>query len=179
MKKILVLILFAFVAGTYAQTSPFTLSPEKSQSGVYKKKARKWQFYGGFGLSLTNQYFYIEFQPGILYRMTPKFHLGSNLNFNYATRTNYGVRQNIFVYGFDALAIYLPFRQMEMSADYQYLYARIQQNSQWTKRQVPALFIGAGYRTPHAVIGIRYDLLYQENRSLYPSAFMPYIRIYF
>lgn len=42
-----------------------------------------------------------------------------------------------------------------------------------------ALFLGAGYRTGSVTIGGRYDILFDSKRSLYGSAFMPFVRVYF
>lgn len=42
-----------------------------------------------------------------------------------------------------------------------------------------ALFLGAGYRTNNATIGIRYNVLHNDNNNIYTTAFMPFVRVYF
>ena len=42
-----------------------------------------------------------------------------------------------------------------------------------------ALFLGAGYRSGNLTIGIRYDVLYDEDKSIYADPWMPFIRFYF
>ncbi len=43
----------------------------------------------------------------------------------------------------------------------------------------PALFIGAGYRSQNFTMGIRYDILYDDAKSIYANAWMPFVRVYF
>ncbi|MBT8273653.1 MAG: alpha-ketoglutarate decarboxylase, partial [Bacteroidia bacterium] len=43
----------------------------------------------------------------------------------------------------------------------------------------PALFLGAGYRTGNVTVGIRYDVLYDEDKSIYADPWIPFIRVYF
>ena len=44
---------------------------------------------------------------------------------------------------------------------------------------IPALYLGIGYRSNNITIGIRYDVLFDEERSLYLDPWMPFLRIYF
>jgi hypothetical protein len=44
---------------------------------------------------------------------------------------------------------------------------------------VPALFIGAGYRSGHVTFGIRYDVLYDDDKSIYIDPWIPFVRFYF
>ena len=49
-------------------------------------------------------------------------------------------------------------------------------NSYW----LPALYVGAAYSMGrHAAIGVRYDVLYDDEKSIYDSAFTPFVRVYF
>jgi hypothetical protein len=41
------------------------------------------------------------------------------------------------------------------------------------------LFLGAGYNTGNVVLGVRYNVLFNENDYVYSDAFMPFIRVYF
>lgn len=42
-----------------------------------------------------------------------------------------------------------------------------------------ALFIGAGYRTGNVTFGIRYDVLYDKEKSIYIDPWAPFVRVYF
>jgi len=51
----------------------------------------------------------------------------------------------------------------------------LQDDSYW----YTALFLGAGYRTGNITFGIRYDVLYDENKSIYADPWIPFVRVYF
>ena len=44
---------------------------------------------------------------------------------------------------------------------------------------LPAFFVGVGYSTPNVTFGLRYDLLYNNDKSIYGNALMPFVRVYF
>ena len=170
----LVVLLFSLYAGAQ-QTLYFNTCCPKEETG----RPSRVRFYGGFGLGISNNGFYLDLQPGLMYRIKPGFYAGSNLQLTYQSVRNYGLRSRYYVYGADALLAYLPWRYLELSVDYQYLFVRKSVGNTSTRWEVPAFYLGAGYRTRNVVIGLRYDLLYDANKSIYPSAFTPYIRIYF
>ncbi|MFT5217580.1 MAG: hypothetical protein ACI83H_002720 [Glaciecola sp.] len=41
------------------------------------------------------------------------------------------------------------------------------------------LYLGAGYRTGNFTIGIRYDVLYDNEKSIFADPWMPFFRVYF
>ena len=43
----------------------------------------------------------------------------------------------------------------------------------------PALFIGLGFVNQNITFGMRYDVLYDNNKSIYANAWMPFVRVYF
>ncbi len=188
MKKILLPAFIFFFFFSQAQTT--TLSQETHHAfrwtteNFKPKKKRKqssgrWQWYGGFGLYWSNYAFYLAVQPGILYRLTPRFHLGANASLIYTTDVNFGTRRKIYIYGWDLLAMYIPERNLELSIDWQRTFAHIYQGGSHLKTDYNSLFAGAGYRTSHMVIGVKYDLLYYKGKSIYDSPWQPFIRIYF
>jgi len=150
-----------------------------SATKKHKKRSNPWQFYGGFGLGFSNNGFYIDLQPGVLYHIKPEFQLGANGQLGYQSYRNFNVRTHTYIYGYDLLALYLPWRSLELSVDYQQLFIRYEAGSAVTKWNVPAFYLGMAYRMQNVAIGFRYDLLYKEGRSIYPSAFTPFIRVYF
>ncbi len=147
------------------------------------KKERKWRFYGGMGFGFVtgggSDVFYIQVQPGILYKLTNKWEAGAGLYYSYYTYREINGKVQSNIYGGNLLTTYQPVKQLETSLEFQYLFLNQKYLNQLTKREVPSLFIGLGYRMPHAVIGFKYDLLYRENNGISPSAFQPFVRIYF
>ena len=173
-KRFIVLVLLIIPFFVNAQQLNYKLCCPKDETGG----SSPVRMYGGFGLGISNNGFYMDVQPGLLFRIRPGFYMGANLQLTYQSYRNFGNRAHFFVYGADALAMYLPWRFLELSIDYQYLFVRRKVGSAISRWEVPAFYLGAGYRTQNVAIGVRYDILYNPSRSIYPSAFTPYIRIY-
>ena len=88
-----------------------------------------------------------------------------------------------YVYGGSLIGLVNPIPEIQLSAEleqvrvnteYEYIGADFSENY-WNT----ALFLGAGYRTGNVTIGGRYDVLFNDDKSLYGSAFMPFVRVYF
>ena len=81
------------------------------------------------------------------------------------------------------LGLYNVIPEIQLSAEFEELHVSrnfeeflgIEDDTYW----YPALFLGVGYRTQHVTIGIRYDVLYEEEDSIYANAWMPFGRVYF
>lgn len=43
----------------------------------------------------------------------------------------------------------------------------------------PALLLGIGYTDRNFTVGIRYDVLYDNDKSIYASIWLPFVRVYF
>ena len=43
----------------------------------------------------------------------------------------------------------------------------------------PALNIGASYRIGVVSLGVQYDVLFENSKSIYASAFSPVVRVFF
>lgn len=146
------------------------------------QKSRFWnkvRFGGGIGLGFTNGGFNASIAPSAIYQFNDQFALGTGLNFNY-----YKFNQSKFLaYGGSLVSLYNPIPFLQLSAEYEHL--RINrtlgngalqiEDNYWS----PALFLGAGYATRHFTVGIRYDVLYDDQKSIYANAWLPFIRVYF
>lgn len=174
-KFVTIFVLFFFVKLGAQPKMNFDTCCPKEETG----HSTRMRFYGGFGLGFTASGFYVDLQPGLIYRIAQGLYAGSNLQLTYQSVRSYGIRSHYFVYGADALMAYLPWQYFEFSLDYQYLFVRKSVGNTSTRWEVPAFYLGAGYRAQNVVIGLRYDLLYDPNKSIYPSAFTPYVRVYF
>lgn len=162
-------LLFALQA--FAQKAPNT-----SKSDFWKSV----RFGGGIGLSFGDGFFSGTLAPTAIYQFTSDFAMGIGLN---GTFNN---RKDIYkstILGGSALALYNPARAFQLSAEFEELnvnrkYERnlnLADENYW----YPALFLGAGYNTGHVTFGIRYDVLYDDERSIYAEPWIPFVRVFF
>ena len=138
------------------------------------------QFGGGIGLSFGSGYTDIFVAPSAIYVLNPTFALGTSLHLGYASQSNY---YTSFLYGASIIGLVNPFSQIQLSAELQEINSSInykvngenKSNNYWTT----GLYLGAGYRTGNVTVGVRYDVLYDANKSIYGDPFMPFVRVYF
>ncbi len=184
-KQALFILLFLTFGHTYAQMQEFRLfKQETANANILCPKeetggSNPWQFYGGFGLGWNNNEFYVNLLPGVTYRLFPRFRLGGNLQFTYISRKRLSGTTRWYIYGYDLLALYVPVRYMELSADFQQSFVNQNISGNQLSRKVEAFYLGAAFRSGHVAIGMRYDLLYKKGESLYDSPFLPFVRVYF
>ncbi|MGB2760365.1 MULTISPECIES: alpha-ketoglutarate decarboxylase [Maribacter] len=137
------------------------------------------RFGGSIGLGFTNNGFNGSISPSAIYQFNEQFATGASLSFNYAKFDE----DKFLAYGGSILSLYNPIPQIQMSAEFEQL--RINrtiatqtidiEDNYW----LPAFFVGAGYSTRNVTVGLRYDLLYDDNKSIYGNALMPFVRVYF
>jgi len=162
----------------------FFLVSFHSYSQKTEKKEQKedfWkhvQFGGGVDLALGNNVTNIGLSPSAIYNFSNKFSAGLSLSYSYNSNKYYNTSANI--YGGSILALFNPFRGAQLSAEFEELsvnYSGSRTNSNYS---VPGLLFGAAFSIGRNVsIGMQYDVLYDENKSPYGSAFTPLLRLYF
>ncbi|WP_417212744.1 alpha-ketoglutarate decarboxylase [Bizionia sp.] len=142
------------------------------------------RFGGAVGLSFSGDYFSGTLAPSAIYRFNPQFAMGVSLNGTYSSRKDY---YKSTILGGSVLGLFNPIPQLQLSAEFEEL--NVSRN--WENRLLiadenywyPALFLGAGYTISSGrvstAIGIRYDVLYDRDKSIYGSSWMPFFRIYF
>ncbi|AUC83720.1 alpha-ketoglutarate decarboxylase [Lacinutrix sp. Bg11-31] len=147
-----------------------------------KQKSDFWEhvrFGGGLGLSTGNKVFSATLSPSAIYDFDSQFSLGLGLSGTYYSQKN--IAKSTIIGG-SIISLYNPIKEIQLSGEFEQ--NRVSRNfdnpditddSYWT----PAFFVGAGYRTNNITIGVRYDLLYDENKSIYANAWAPFIRVYF
>ncbi len=140
-----------------------------------------WQrvnFGGGVGLNFGNSSFNIGLSPAAIYRASDIYSVGAGLNFNYSKFDE----AELTAYGISFLNYINPIPQIQLSAEFDQM--RINRNFEnilnvddnyW----LPALHLGVGYGSRNFVFGIRYDVLYDDMRSIYADPWSPFVRIYF
>ena len=142
----------------------------------------KVQFGGGLGLGFGSGYTNISVMPSAIYNINEVVAVGTGLQFGYLYQKNY---YESFVWGGSLIGLVNPIPEIQLSAELEQVRVDTQyeatynfpsySDSYWNT----ALYLGAGYRTKNVTIGARYDVLYNPNKSLYGSGFMPFVRVYF
>ena len=138
------------------------------------------RFGGGIGLSFGDGFFSGTLAPSAIYEFDETFALGLGLNGTYNTQKDF-YKSTIF--GGSIIGLINPIPDIQLSAEYEQLHVNrtfnsnlnLQNDAYWS----PALFLGAGYRNGYVTFGIRYDVLFDENTSVYANAWTPFVRFYF
>jgi hypothetical protein len=102
---------------------------------------------------------------------------GIGLNTTYSSFNN----NDIFVYGGSLMGIARPLDDLQFSAEFEQLRVNRSFNDGALEENYwyPALFLGIGYSNGPVTFGIRYDVLYDEDKSIYANAYMPFVRVLF
>ncbi|UOB19047.1 alpha-ketoglutarate decarboxylase [Abyssalbus ytuae] len=152
-----------------------------SQSGNHKKSSF-WEnvsFGGGLGLSFGDGFFSGTIAPSAIYNFNSSYSLGIGLNGSYIKDDFYKAT----IVGGSIINLYNPFPELQLSAEFEELNVSRTfetasddiDDNYW----VPALFVGAGYRSGNVTFGLRYDILYDSDKSIYANAYVPFVRFYF
>lgn len=143
---------------------------------------------GGLGLSVGDGIFSASISPSAVYHFNEYFSAGPGLHYSYQSGRNF----NTSLYGASLIALANPLPQVQLSAEIEQLRYDIngEQIVQFTDGTFStidttrtgwntALFLGAGYRVGPATIGVRYNVLFQDDEDIYATAFVPFVRVYF
>lgn len=153
-----------------------------SQNDAPNQKSEFWQnvrFGGGLGLGLSNGFFSASISPTAVYDFSNDFAMGIGLNGTYNSRKDF-YKSTIF--GGSAIALFSPINELQISAEFEELKVnRNFEDPQFADQKYwyPALFMGLGYRMKNITLGIRYDVLYDEEKSIYPDPWIPFVRVFF
>jgi hypothetical protein len=167
-KKLLIFsIIVLFLSFSHAQQS----------TNNFWKNVR---FGGGIGLSFGDGFFSGTLAPSAIYEFDDTFALGLGLNGTYNTQKDF---YKSTILGGSLIGLFSPIYNIQLSSEFEQLHVNrtynsnlnLQNDTYWS----PALFVGAGYRNGNVTFGIRYDLLYDENKSIYADAWAPFVRFYF
>ncbi len=136
---------------------------------------------GSLGLSFGNGFFSGTLAPSAIYQFTPQFAMGVGLNGTYnSLKNNY----ESTILGGSALALYNVIPEIQLSAEFEELNVNRKYKETFGEDFTenywyPALFLGVGFHANNIAIGIRYDVLYENDKSIYADAFVPFVRVYF
>lgn len=139
------------------------------------------RFGGGIGFGFSTGYFSGTLAPSAIYEVNEKIGIGLGLQGSYVSQKNVF---NSFIYGASIITLFNPLNQIQLSAELEQLHINInvdpnnifdQNDRFWTT----ALFMGIGYRIQNVTVGMRYNILHSNQRAVYDTAFMPFVRVFF
>lgn len=170
LRPILILaVLFSF-HHLSAQQQTITSSP---QNNFWEKV----QFGGGLGLSFASGYTDVSISPSAIYNINSIVAVGTSLQLGYVSvKNNY----TSTIYGASLIGLINPIPEIQLSAELEEInvnnnYKSYGSDSFWNT----SLYLGGGYRTGNVTIGVRYNVLFDKNKSYYNDPFMPFVRVYF
>jgi len=167
--KSLVLFIFAvcFSISSYAQETP----------SLFWQQVR---FGGGIGLSFGDGFFSGTLAPSAIYEFNDQLALGLGLNGSYNTLKN---NYKSTIIGGSVLSLFNVIPEIQISSEFELLNVNRNYDSRLglpdENYLYPALFLGGGFRSNNVTFGIRYDVLYDIDRSIYANAWAPFVRVYF
>lgn len=161
----------------------FCQAQEKNDTNTTKKNIfwEKVSYGGGIGLDFASDAFSINLSPSAIYNVNTIFSTGASVNFGYSSFDLNNAKQ--FNYGVSLINLYNPLENLQLSAELEYVFVNqsfeILDTTIRNDFNFPILNIGVGYRIGNFAAGIRYDILYDENKSISSSALTPFARFYF
>jgi len=160
-------ILYIFPTSTFAQN-------DKSEFWNHVR------YGGGIGVSFSNEFFSGTLAPSAIYDLNSYFSFGVGLNGTYSSWKN---NFKSTVIGGSVLGLFNPINEIQLSAEFEELHVSRKYDDAFGFANddywYPALFLGAGFRSNNVTFGIRYDILYDETKSIYADPWMPFVRFYF
>jgi long-subunit fatty acid transport protein len=167
MKKIAIAITFMFL-------TILTVTAQENNDKFWDNVLYGGGFNVGFGSDFTT----IAISPSAIYNFSDVFSSGVSLSYLYSKNKFLNTKAN--VYGGCLITLFNVAQAVQLSAEFEELNINVKDNignsdSYWN----PALYLGAAYNMGNVSIGLRYDALYDDDKSIYSSAFTPVFRFYF
>lgn len=165
---VFILLMLSNPSDLFSQTT----SPEKP----FFENVR---FGGSLGLSFGNEFINASLAPKAVYDFNHNTSFGVGLLGSYTSASNY----KAYNYGGSILGLYRPLQSLQLSAEFEELH--VSRNWEMEGRNLkdsywyPALFLGLGYTTGAVTVGMRYDVLFDDEKSIYGNALMHFMSIYF
>ena len=149
-----------------------------SSSLFSQQKKEFWdnvRFGGGFSLGFGSQTT-IGISPSAIYDFEKGLSLGAGLNYFYTEVNDFSTS----IYGASLVSLYqIPKTGLQLSGEFEYSFAKQTDSFGSINTDFPSLHLGIAYLQGRFAIGVRYDLLYDENKSVFASPISPIVRFYF
>jgi len=183
MKNPIILVVLIICFSCFQSYSQEQVSAQKQKSDFWKHV----QFGGGISLSFGNDFFSGTLAPSAVYRFNELFATGIGINMTY-NKQKYSYKS--YVLGTSILGLFNVIPQLQLSAEFEQLYVNRDfedsiivvgcntfdcDQSYW----YPGLYLGAGFSTGPVTMGIRFDILYDSEKSIYGNPYNPFVRFYF
>lgn len=172
-----VLFLFSFL---FVGTS--TLSAQQNFQTSRSDFWSKVRFGGGLGLNFRRDNTNITIAPSALYQPNQYVAFGPGLNYTYQ---KFGDFKTTLV-GASAIVVGNPIDFLQLSGEFEQLrvFQSVSGQPDIPNSWNTALFLGAGYRlnvggSNLAAIGVRYNVLFDDDDTVYADAWQPFVRVYF
>jgi long-subunit fatty acid transport protein len=139
------------------------------------------QFGGGLGLSIGSGFTDVMVAPSAIYNFNQYVSMGVGLQGSFVSQRDYYTSA---IYGANLITLFNPIEEAQVSLELEQV--RVNSTFQtvggsnikdnfWNT----GLYVGAGYRMDNVTVGVRYNLLFDKDKSVYSDALMPFIRVYF
>tara|TARA_R110000787_G_scaffold43892_2_gene107501 strand:+ start:80046 stop:80597 length:552 start_codon:yes stop_codon:yes gene_type:complete len=183
MKKTFILFVLIICFSSFQSYAQELVNAQKQKSDFWQHV----QFGGGVGLSFGSEFFSGTLAPSAVYRFNQKFATGVGLNMTYNSQKYV---YESYVLGTSILGLFNVIPQLQLSAEFEQLYVNRSfkdniivvgcntsdcDQSYW----YPGLYLGAGFSTGPVTMGIRFDVIYDSEKSIYGNAYNPFVRFYF
>ncbi|HER39728.1 MAG TPA: alpha-ketoglutarate decarboxylase [Salinimicrobium catena] len=137
------------------------------------------RFGGSLGLSFSEDVFSGFLAPKAIYDFNQMTSAGLGLAGSYTNADNYTAHS----FSGSIIGLFRPITNIQLSSEFEENYVSRSWELEGANKKdsywYPALFLDAGYTTGPVTVGIRYDVLYDDQKSIYGSALMPFISVYF
>jgi long-subunit fatty acid transport protein len=143
-----------------------------------QQKSEFWdhvRFGGGFTLGFGSGTT-IGISPSAVYDFDNGFSVGTGLNYVYSEVGSLSTS----VYGASIISLYqIPVIGLQLSGEFEQSFAKQSDSFGSGTTSFPALYFGVAYNKGRFAFGLRYDVLYDENKSVYASPISPIVRFFF
>ncbi|MGC4040663.1 MAG: outer membrane beta-barrel protein [Flavobacterium sp.] len=173
LKTVFIAIFLMFPVLFHAQQTPLP----KAKTGAFWESV---QFGGGLGVSVSKDYTDVTVAPSAIYNFNEYVSLGAGLQYSRLKQKNY---YSSHVYGGSLIGLFNPIELVQLSLELEETNVNTKyfdlggdlKKSFWNT----GLYFGAGYHQDNVTIGGRINLLFDKEKDIYGSAFMPFVRVYF
>ncbi len=118
----------------------------------------------------------LVFHQVLFINLTNGSSLGAGLGYLYSEINDFPTT----AYSTSLLSLYQTKFNVQFSGEFEYYFAKQQtQGFDSFNSNFPALHLGIAYTQNRFAVGIRYDVLYDDNKSVFASPISPVVRFYF
>ena len=133
------------------------------------------RFGGGFTLGFGSQTT-VGISPSAIYDFNNGLAIGAGVGYLYNEINDFTSN----VYSTSIISLYQTNFNLQFSSEFDYYFANQSTfNGCSVSTNFPALHLGVAFNQGRFAVGVRYDVLYDENKSIFASPISPVVRFYF